>query len=151
VIKRLEHRRGRVSPPLMVVHGYAAYPMPTQTNAAFTTQVVIFGGQLGRCFFFVLSGFVLGESVRRLLSDSLRLWPARYVLIRIAPTATSILTFHCIGGSSLYRVSVLSIGRYGSSVTASKIPPTWAALSEALATLSICFKGVLSRSAWNTG
>jgi len=45
--------------------------MPMQTNAAFTTEVVIFEANFAVVFFFVLSGFVLGESVRRILSDGL--------------------------------------------------------------------------------
>jgi len=43
---------------MMVVYGHAVYLMPMQTNAALTTQVVLFEANSAAVFFFfVLSGF----------------------------------------------------------------------------------------------
>jgi len=130
---------------MMVVYGHAAYLMPMQTNAAFTTQVVLFEANSAVVFFFVLSGFVLGESVRRLVSDGLPLWLARYVIIRIARLLPVFWLSTVLGAaicivSARYQLADMGPWYY---MAASKNPPAWGALAEALATLSISFNGVL--------
>ena len=66
---------------LVVVYGHAAGLTPPHLNAAFRYELV-FQAKTAVVFFFVLSGFVIGGSVRRLRGESL--WFGPYVVIRIA-------------------------------------------------------------------
>jgi peptidoglycan/LPS O-acetylase OafA/YrhL len=130
---------------LMVVYGHAAMLMPMQNNAAFTTEVVLFEAKSAVVFFFVLSGFVLGGSVRRLLSDGLPLWFARYAIIRIARLLPIFWLSTVLGAaicivSARYQLSDMGPWYY---MAAAKNAPTWGALVEALAKLSISFNGNL--------
>ena len=130
---------------LMVVYGHAAMLMPMQNNAAFTTEVVLFEAKSAVVFFFVLSGFVLGESVRRLLSDGLPLWFARYAIIRIARLLPIFWLSTVLGAaicivSARYQLSDMGPWYYSA---AAKNAPTWGALVDALAKLSISFNGNL--------
>jgi peptidoglycan/LPS O-acetylase OafA/YrhL len=107
--------------------------------------VVRDAGHLHYIDFFVLSGFVLGESVQRLLSDGLPLWLARYVIIRIARLLpvfwlSTVLAAAIYIASAHYQLADMGVWYYA---VAPKNPPTWAALIEALATLSTSFNGVL--------
>jgi len=130
---------------MMVVYGHAAMLMPMQYNTAFTTEVVLFEAKSAVVFFFVLSGFVLGESVRRLISDGLPLWLARYAVIRIFRLVPVFWLSKVLGAavcivSARYQLSDMGPWYY---MAAAKSPPTWGALIEGLATLSISFNGVL--------
>jgi len=127
---------------LVVVYGHAAGLRPPQLNAAFRYELV-FQAKTAVVFFFVLSGFVLGSSVRRLRGESL--WFGRYVVIRIARLVPIFCTSTLLGAAVAVislRHPITDMGPWYYAVTSSQAP-TLAQVFDTLLTQQISFNGVL--------
>jgi peptidoglycan/LPS O-acetylase OafA/YrhL len=138
----LQSMRGLAA--LMVLFGHALYLMPMELNSWFATQVVIFEANSAVVFFFVLSGFVLGESVRRVASGGSALWLGKYAVIRLA-RLLPVFWLAIIIGAGVHFVSGSYPLEHMSNwyhAVADGIP-TWESLISALVWLSSSFNGAL--------
>ena len=130
---------------MVVVYGHATYLVPMEANAAFRMEILLFQAKTAVVFFFVLSGFVLGQSVRRLQCDGSPLWFARYVVIRLARLVPIFWLSTLVGAavaiiSSRYRLADMGAWYYAVATTSA---PTWAQVIEAIAKLEASFNGDL--------
>ena len=66
---------------LALLMGQAIYIVEQSNNAAFTTRAILFQANSAVVFFYVLSGFVLGSSPRKLGGQPMSF--VRYALTRL--------------------------------------------------------------------
>jgi peptidoglycan/LPS O-acetylase OafA/YrhL len=112
---------------MIVVYGHAMFLVPIEANALFVKESLLFQAKTAVVFFFVLSGFVLWESVRRLQCDGSPLWFARYVVTRLTRLVPIVWSSTLLGAavaiiSSRYQLSDMGEWYYA---IAAKSAPTW--------------------------